>query len=101
MDANCKKIASSQGFSNHIIGSREQRLSASYPSKDGKRMILALPSANRGTLIIMSFTSDDWVQLGEVKLPLLIDKAIMAKGQGNSVEFTLGLSDGTVYSVTQ
>lgn len=96
-----KKITSSQGFSNHIIGSREQRLSASYLSNDGKRMNLALPSANRRTLRIMSFVSNDWSQLGAVKLPSSIDKAILAKGKGNNVKFTLGLSDGTVYSVTQ
>lgn len=96
-----KRIASRQGFSNHIIGSTEQRLSASYLSEDGKRMILALPSANRKALRIMSFVSNSWSQIGEVKLPSSIDKAIGAKGQGDNVEFTLGLSDGTVYSVTQ
>ena len=96
-----KRITSSQGFSNHIIGSREQRLSASYLSKDGRRMILALPSANRKALKIMSFESNDWLQLGDVNLPSSINKAILVKGQGDNVEFTLGLSDGTVFSVTQ
>ena len=96
-----KRVASHQGFSNHIIGSREQRLSATYPSNDGHRMNLALPSANRKTLRIMSFSSNDWSQSGAVKLPSPIDKAIRSKGRGNNVEFTLGLSDGTVYSVFQ
>jgi len=96
-----QRIATHQGFSNHVIGSREQRLSASYLSQDGKRMILALPSANRKALRMMSYSSHSWSQLGEVALPAPIDKAIIATGRGDNVEFTLGLSNGTVYSVTR
>jgi len=88
-----------QGFSNHIIGSPEQRLSASFLAPDKKRVNLALPSDNRKTLKIMSVARSGWDQVGSVALPSPIDKAIAVSGSGDNVKFTVGLEDGSVYSV--
>ncbi len=95
------RIASKQGFSNHVIGSREQRLSANYRSGNGKRTLMALPSANRKELKFMSLESKDLKQLGSVLLPAPVDKAILVTGSGESVKFTVGLSNGNVYSIFQ
>jgi hypothetical protein len=95
------RIASRQGFSNHVIGSREQRLSASYRATGGRKTNLALPSADRSTLKIMSIGPKGWQQIGRVSLPSPIDKAILVSGSGENVKFTVGLSDGSVYSVSQ
>ncbi len=95
------RIASRQGFSNHVIGSREQRLSANYRSGNGARMNLVLPSANRKELKIMSLISKGWEQQGSIRLPSPVDKAILVTGSGKSVKFTVGLSDGNVYSIFQ
>ena len=96
-----QRIASRQGYSNHVIASREQRLSASYPSDVGIKINLALPSASRGALRIMSMGADGWRQLGNISLPAPIDKAIGVTGSGKNVKFTVGLSDGSVYSIFQ
>ncbi len=94
------RLMSKQGFSNHFIGSREQRLSASYRNKKGG-MNLALPSADRRKLIIMGAGADGWEQIGVAALPARIDKAIDVNDRGDKVEFTVGLDDGSVYSVFQ
>ncbi len=94
-------IASRQGFSNHVIGLREQRLSANYRSGNGEQMNLVLPSANREELKIMSLISKGWEQQGSIPLPSPVDKAILVTGSGKSVKFTVGLSDGNMYSVFQ
>ncbi len=98
--ANLTRIASARGFSNHFIGSREQRLSASYMTKDSQRAILALPSADRRQLRIMAMAANGWHQIGIATLPSSINKAILVKGSGKNVEFTVGLSDGSVYSIS-
>ena len=64
-------------------------------------MNMALPSANRKELKIMSMGSKGWERLGGVLLPAPVDKAISVKGSGESVKFTVGLSDGSVYSIFQ
>ena len=94
------RTASAQGFSNHFIGSREQRLSASYKEASGNKFNLALPSADRRSLKIMTVAANGWQQIGSVKLPSPIDKAIAVSRSGKNVTFTVGLSNGSVYSVS-
>lgn len=84
---------SAYGFSNHLIGSRELRLSAMMVI-DGA-LALALPSANRAALRIMRFGDNGPVEIAAVPLPGRIDKAIGRTARG----FVVGLSDGTVLAV--
>ena len=93
------KLMSEQGFSNHFIGSNEQRLSASFPSDIAGKINLALPSADRRSLMIMSAGATGWVQTGIASLPSPINRAIGVSGKGNKAKFTLGLANGSVYSV--
>ncbi|MCF6320969.1 MAG: hypothetical protein L3J32_04285 [Rhizobiaceae bacterium] len=95
------RLFSEQGFSNHLIGATEQRLSASFLASGGKSVNLALPSDSRKNLRIMSVDASGWQQIGNVALPSPIDKAIGVEGSGDNVRFTVGLVDGSVYSVFQ
>lgn len=91
--------ASSAGFSNHVIGSPELRLSAVYDVNDDGRMDLAVPSANRRTLRIVGFTPNGLSELGSAQLPAAIDKAILISEVDGKPVFTVGLEDGSVYEV--
>ena len=73
-------------------------MSASYPNGKGG-MNLALPSADRKALMIMAVGASGWVQVAIARLPARIDKAIDVRGEGEQVTFTVGLEDGSVYSV--
>lgn len=95
------KIAAASGFSNHVIGSGEQRLSAVADFDGNGTPDLALPSANRRTLYIISLSGLDMRLLAEAKLPAPIDKAIKSEGRGKKTRFIVGLEDGNVYSVHQ
>lgn len=92
-------LMSEKGFSNHKIGSRELRLSASFAASNGKQANLALPSSDRKALILMEASSRGWKQIGIAKLPGEITKAIGRKGSGEKTIFTVGLSDGRVFEV--
>lgn len=93
------RIFREKGFSNHVSGSREQRLSASYLAPSGRRVNLALPSADRRSLRIMQVGNSGWQQVGIIALPAPINKAILATGSGDNVQFTVGTSDGNVYLI--
>ncbi len=89
------------GFSNHFIGSREQRLSA-VGDIDGNGITdLVLPSANRRSLRMVGFSKSRPTVLHEIKLSQAIDKAIYLKGRGNSAIITLGLADHSTAAVHQ
>lgn len=91
--------AAASGFSNHVIGSREQRLSATLDFDGNGTPDLALPSADRLSLFVMGLTGNGMVLLAEAQLPSRINKAIALKGKGKTVQFIVGLEDGSVYSV--
>lgn len=91
--------AVASGFSNHVIGSREQRLSAILDFDGNGTPDLALPSADRRSLFVMGLTGNGMVLLAEAQLPSRIDKAIALKDKGKAVQFIVGLEDGSVYSV--
>ncbi len=95
------RLFAERGFSNHFIGSREQRLSASYLDTSSRRVNLALPSADRKSLMIMATGARGWIQKGIAHLPAPIDKAIGVSLNGGRATFTLGLSNGSVYSISQ
>ncbi|MEM8749946.1 MAG: hypothetical protein AAGF28_06560 [Pseudomonadota bacterium] len=87
------------GFSNHAIGSREQNLSAVVDiDRDGVDD-LALPSADRRALRLVKVTGAGIEDLAVIPLPGEVSSTIFAKGEGQNVEFTLGLTNGKVVRV--
>lgn len=80
-------------FSNHWIGSRELRLSATMMI-DGA-LALALPSADRATLRIMRFSEAGPIDVTAIRMPGRIDKAIGRTARG----FVVGLTNGSIWAV--
>lgn len=87
------------GFSNHVIGSTELRLSAVADFDGDGRMDLALPSADRRQLRVMRFAKGRVDALAVASLPSPIDKAIAVTGSGPSAQLTVGAENGAVYEV--
>lgn len=92
-------VVAATGFSNHFIGSTELRLSAMADFDGDGRMDLALPSAGRKTLRIVSFADGQIRELGSASLPAAIDKAIAVSGEGREAKLVVGLDNGDVYEV--
>lgn len=90
-------IGADTGFSNHVFGSPELRLSAIADIDGDGAMELALPSQDRKSLRIMGFTQNGLKQLGAAGLPSPINKAIGVDGK----DFIVGLEDGSVWRVGQ
>lgn len=93
-----RRVAAS-GFSNHVIGSREQRLSVVVDFDENGTPDLALPSADRLSLFVMGLKGGRMFLIAEAALPSRINKAITIKGKGKNTQFIVGLEDGSVYSV--
>ncbi len=94
-----KQIGSMRGFSNHFIGSREQRLSAISDVDGNGTLDLVLPSAGRDALRMIGFVNGKLKELATINMPRQIDKAIAVTGKGKKSIFTVGLSDGSTYAV--
>ena len=98
------KTAEAPGFSNHEYGVPEQRLSAVEDFDDDGVSDLALPSADRRALKLVRLSSrrNPKVEtIAEIPFPAPIDKAIAVRRAGDAVVLTVGLSDGTIWSVTK
>lgn len=93
------RAGSLYGFSNHVIGSREMRLSAVADIDGDGRMELALPSADRRRLRIVGFAGGRLGERASVALPARIDKAIAVRGGGRTARFVVGLENGTAFEV--
>jgi hypothetical protein len=91
--------ADGSGFSNHVIGSTELRLSATVDIDGDGKPELALPSQDRTSLRIMGFVDEKLVEIATATLPAPIDKAIRVDGNGTEAVFTVGLEDGSVWQV--
>ena len=94
-----KQIGSIRGFSNHFIGSRDQRLSAIADVDGNGTLDLVLPSAGRDVLRMVGFVKNRLKELASISMPHQIDKAIAVTGKGKKSIFTVGLSDGSTHAV--
>jgi hypothetical protein len=92
-------IAAAEGFSNHVIGSTELRLSAVADADGDGRPDLALPSADRKRLRIVALARDGIREIAFADLPAAIDKAIAVEGPAGNPVFTVGLENGAVFRV--
>ena len=93
------QVARKYGFSNHAIGSPEMRLSAVADVNGDGRADLAVPSANRKALRIVSIADGAITELGAAGLPAQIDRAIKWVGEAGRQTFIVGLANGGVYRV--
>lgn len=100
-NGNFEEIDRISGFSNHVIGSREMRLSA-IADMDGNGFVdVALPSNDRKVLRMIGFQDGKLVEIDRVKVPSRINKAIASRGGGEDLMFTVGTSDGKVFEITR
>lgn len=83
------------GFSNHFIGSREMRLSASADFDGDGKLDLAVPSSSRKNLKFVSFGGDTPIAFSTVKFSSRIDKAILVEDNGKGL--VIGTADGRVH----
>lgn len=93
------KVGEMSGFSNHVIGATEMRLSAIADVNGDGATDIAVPSADRRRLRIVGFNNGRLVARGAADLPAAIDKAIGVQGAGNATRFVVGLRNGHVYSI--
>jgi hypothetical protein len=94
-------VTAQPGFSNHVFGSTETRLSASADIDGNGSMELALPSQDRRTLRIVALTREGIKELASLDLPSPIDKAIGIEGEGPKLAFIAGLEDGSVWRISR
>lgn len=94
-------IAAASGYSNHVNHTTELRLSAVADVNGDGRPDLALPSADRRQLRIVTLDATGISELGTADMPSPIDKAIAVAGSGSTTVFTVGLEDGKAYEVKQ
>lgn len=100
-NGNFEEIDRISGFSNHVIGSREMRLSA-IADMDGNGFVdVAVPSNDRSVLRMIGFQNGKLVEIDRVKVPSRINKAIASRGGGEDLMFTVGTSDGKVFEITR
>jgi hypothetical protein len=92
------ELAGLRDFSNHVIGSRELRLSALADVDGNGRADLAVPSADRRTLRIVGVRGEGLREIASARLLTAIDKAIDVQASGTQ-GFVVGLEDGSVYLV--
>ena len=94
-----KPVGSLSGFSNHIIGSTELRLSAVADINGDGRLDLALPSDDRRTLRIVGFRKNVLTEFASAGVSARINKAIAVKGSDLGTRFIVGLENAEVYEI--
>lgn len=101
-----RQFAALKGFSNHVLGSPELRLSAIADVNNDGRADLALPAADRESLIVVGFTPQGPVELARARFnpsvenplsPSPIDKPVGVEGTGTDAFFVVGTEDGNYF----
>ncbi len=93
-------ISEIDGFSNHAIGAREQRLSAVADIDGDGDMEIVVPSDNRTTVRIVDF-KDGLMEIAAVDLPGRVDGPVLAEGSGSKARFVIRLAGGAVVALTR
>ncbi len=88
------------GFSNHAIGSREQRLSAVADIDGDGNMEIAVPSDSRATMRIIDYR-DGLVEVASIRLPARVEGPVLAEGSGAKARFIVRLWDGSVIALSR
>ena len=93
------QVTAMQGFSDHVIGSGELRLSAVADINGDGKQELALPSQDRKTLRIVGFVGRELKEIATAQLDAAIDKAIGVETSEGRISFITGLEDGSVWRI--
>lgn len=99
-DGDLAFISEIDGFSNHAIGAREQRLSAVADIDGDGDMEIAVPSDDRDRLRIIDYR-DGLVEVAAITLPARVDGPVLAEGAGADARFVVRLVGGAIVAVTR
>lgn len=91
-------VSEIDGFSNHAIGAREQRLSAVADIDGDGDMEIAVPSDSRATMRIIDFR-DGLTEIASVDLPARVAGPVLAEGTGPKARFIIRLKDGSIVAL--
>ncbi len=92
-------LASEDGYSNHVIGSTELRLSASVDLDGDGAPELAVPTADRKQLRIVSLKRSGISLFARASLPSPLNKAIGIETADGQTRFITGLENGDVVRI--
>jgi len=99
-DDGLRFISEIDGFSNHAIGAREQRLSAVADIDGDGDMEIAVPSDSRTTIRIIDF-QNGLIEVASAALPTRIEGPVLAEGSGATARFVFRLAGGAVAALTR
>ena len=88
------------GFSNHAIGSPEQRMSAVADIDGDGDMEIAVPDDSRTTLRIIDYRGG-LTEVASIDLPQRIIGPVLTEGEGADARFIIRLRDGVIIAVTR
>jgi hypothetical protein len=104
LNGSLRQFAAMKGFSNHILGTPELRLSAVADINNDGRADLALPADDRKSLIVVGFKPKGPEILARARFdPPIdkptspIDKPVGVEGSGLEAVFLVGTEDGEYY----
>ena len=93
-------LASASGYTNHIIGSKELRLSTSLDVDQNRKQDLIIPSLNRRELVIIGVIRNRFDEVIRIPLPAKIDKAIATREVNGQTQLVVGLDDDKIYAIS-